>query len=640
MLNINTNLSGLIVQSSLKSSTNGLNTAIERMTTGFKINHAKDNAANFSINTKLSSKISSYMVAEENCSMGLDMINTTSEALSQMSNNLSKIRALAVQAQNGTYGKKSLNAITSEANELLAEINRINETASYNGIKLFSTGRAEVTNAGKELELNEQGFLQDIVKRDTSAMTKLADVDSTTALSAGTYSISTAEELAQLAEMTNAGFVSNNCEFVLSNDIDLSAYKSGEGWTPIGLKSKNAFVGKFDGNGYAITNLYINTTSIREGVGLFGYSIYSGSSAEIKNLKIIDCDITGMHGVGGILGGTSGSNNLQNCSVTGKITAKTGAAGGITAGGFQARTRYCYVNISVTAATNAGGISSGNNYGSTINSFAEGSVTGSKEVGGVVGAQYSGTFKNNKSLVTVKGKTQVGGLLGGATIAANSSYFGGSVTGDSKVAGVCGDIWNASGTIISDCIVEGTIRGNTSVAIFLGSANQNSQNSKIADCYYYGKNVGGLSVVAEGLTMTFENIKDITIPSDYTLQVGINSNEASSTLTCTTYIEFSGLQSVLNAGIEDAATLSKIDEIAKIVSLKQTELGTVSNRLESVLEQINIQYDNLISAQSTIRDADIAEESSAYIRNQILQQASATLLATANQTPAIALQLL
>ena len=59
-MKINTNLSSLIVQSGLKASTNGLNTAIECMTTGFKINHAKDNAANYSISTKLSSKISGY----------------------------------------------------------------------------------------------------------------------------------------------------------------------------------------------------------------------------------------------------------------------------------------------------------------------------------------------------------------------------------------------------------------------------------------------------------------------------------------------------------------------------------------------------------------------------------------------------
>ena len=58
------------------------------------------------------------------------------------------------------------------------------------------------------------------------------------------------------------------------------------------------------------------------------------------------------------------------------------------------------------------------------------------------------------------------------------------------------------------------------------------------------------------------------------------------------------------------------------------------------MEEISVQYENLLSSRSTLRDADIAEESSAYIRNQILQQASATLLATANQTPSIALQLL
>lgn len=59
-MKINTNLSSLIVQSGLKTSTNGLNQAIERMTTGFKIKHAKDNAVNYSISTKLSSKISGY----------------------------------------------------------------------------------------------------------------------------------------------------------------------------------------------------------------------------------------------------------------------------------------------------------------------------------------------------------------------------------------------------------------------------------------------------------------------------------------------------------------------------------------------------------------------------------------------------
>ena len=98
----------------------------------------------------------------------------------------------------------------------------------------------------------------------------------------------------------------------------------------------------------------------------------------------------------------------------------------------------------------------------------------------------------------------------------------------------------------------------------------------------------------------------------------------------------------INLSTSDNArkSLEKIDELIKRVNTKQTDYGAAYNRLESALETIGVSIDNLTSTQSTIRDSDIAEESSAHIRNQILQQAAATLMSTANQTPAIALQLL
>ena len=123
------------------------------------------------------------------------------------------------------------------------------------------------------------------------------------------------------------------------------------------------------------------------------------------------------------------------------------------------------------------------------------------------------------------------------------------------------------------------------------------------------------------------------------MQVGINS-DASSSITFNTTVEYGSFDLLYGLKMEDAGTLELLDSIIKQVNEKQTEIGAVQNRLESVLEQVGIAYENLVSTQSTIRDADISKESSAYIRNQILQQASATLLATANQTPAIALQLL
>ena len=125
--------------------------------------------------------------------------------------------------------------------------------------------------------------------------------------------------------------------------------------------------------------------------------------------------------------------------------------------------------------------------------------------------------------------------------------------------------------------------------------------------------------------------------SNYGLQVGIDGKNSSR-------IEFSiNLSydlSVVSDNISSDEALSAIDNFIAQLSEQSTVLGSVQNRLESVLEEITIQRDNLVSSRSTIKDADIAEVSSTYIQQQILQQASATLLATANQTPSIALQLI
>ena len=138
-------------------------------------------------------------------------------------------------------------------------------------------------------------------------------------------------------------------------------------------------------------------------------------------------------------------------------------------------------------------------------------------------------------------------------------------------------------------------------------------------------------------------IFNLNLPSiikEITLQVGI-SDKTSSQITFNTALALEDLDILRELGKDNSYDyLSLIDYIIESVNAKQTEFGAVENRLMSVLEEISIQYDNLVSSRSTLRDADIAEVSSEYIRQQILQQASATLLATANQSPAIALQLI
>ena len=171
MLSINTNLSSLMVQQNLTKSTNALNTAIERLTTGYKINHAADNAANYSITQNMSSKISSYGIAQDNIAMGMDMVATAQDSISLMQSHGERIMALWNQAQNGTYGNQSLQAIQSEVNARMAEIERLYNTTEYNGTSLLGYDMPDwtnevkasaVVNAGADITTNESGFIGDI----------------------------------------------------------------------------------------------------------------------------------------------------------------------------------------------------------------------------------------------------------------------------------------------------------------------------------------------------------------------------------------------------------------------------------------------------------------------------------------------
>ena len=156
-LTINTNLSALIVQKNLSAATVSLNSAIERMTTGYKINHAKDDAAGYSIAANWTAKISSLDIASENASMGLDMLKTAEENYSLITEHLQRVRDLTEQAANGTYGADSKAAIKAEITARLTEIDRISANAEFNGIPLMNgAGTAKTLQVGIDKTANSK----------------------------------------------------------------------------------------------------------------------------------------------------------------------------------------------------------------------------------------------------------------------------------------------------------------------------------------------------------------------------------------------------------------------------------------------------------------------------------------------------
>ena len=172
-LTINTNIASMIVQTNLNKATNSLNDAIERMTTGYKINSAGDNAAGFSISQKWQTHLSSLGVASDNAATGADMLTTLEDTYSLISTHLQRVRDLTEQAANGTYGSDSLKAINAEITARLQEIDRISGNCEFNGLKLMNGSLGNISlQVGLYSDTNSQIVLQSSLfsKGNTTAL--------------------------------------------------------------------------------------------------------------------------------------------------------------------------------------------------------------------------------------------------------------------------------------------------------------------------------------------------------------------------------------------------------------------------------------------------------------------------------------
>ena len=144
-LTINTNISSLVAQNNLAKATSSLNTAIERMTTGYKINHASDNAAGYSIARNWETQLGSLDVAADNAATGADMLTTLEDTYTLVTSHMQRVRDLTEQAANGTYGSQSLKAIQSEITARLEEVDRIAANCEFNGLRMMTGTMSDIS---------------------------------------------------------------------------------------------------------------------------------------------------------------------------------------------------------------------------------------------------------------------------------------------------------------------------------------------------------------------------------------------------------------------------------------------------------------------------------------------------------------
>ena len=308
--------------------------------------------------------------------------------------------------------------------------------------------------------------------------------------------------------------------FTASAEITV-CYAPANTWTAIGTLNKD-FCGVFNGDGYAVCGIYINTRNAIQ--GLFGINRHS----VIANLGVAESYIyADSYWVGGVVGCNYGT--VTNCYNTGSVVASGDNVGGVV--GFSDGTvTDCYNVGSVTGKENVGGVVGYNGYGTSAvtDCYNTGRVNGNRNVGGVIGFNCS-SITECYNTGNITGSNGVGGVIGGSNSSITDCYNTGSVTGRYHVGGVVGSVVRKDGSNshVTDCYNEGSITGDESVG---GVAGYNL--GTVTDCYNISivngnERVGGVvgyndSFVDEGTVTNCYNTGSITASNGVGGVVGYN----------------------------------------------------------------------------------------------------------------------
>ncbi|AYM90844.1 TPA: FliC/FljB family flagellin [Serratia fonticola] len=192
---INTNSLSLMAQNNLNKSQSSLGTAIERLSSGLRINSAKDDAAGQAISNRFTANIKGLTQASRNANDGISLAQTTEGALNEVNDNLQNIRRLTVQSQNGSNSSSDLQSIQDEISQRLNEINRISEQTDFNGVKVLS-GDQKLTiqvgaNDGETIDIDLKN-----INAKTLGLDKFSVADSIDPTAVGTTAVTSIDKMA------------------------------------------------------------------------------------------------------------------------------------------------------------------------------------------------------------------------------------------------------------------------------------------------------------------------------------------------------------------------------------------------------------------------------------------------------------
>jgi flagellin len=696
---INTNNNALFAQNSIYQVNKAQSNAMQQLSTGQRINSAKDDAAGLAIATRMTSDINGYAVAVQNSNQGMNMAQTADGALNNVNNILQTMRQLAVEASNGTMTSANRKSTQAEVAQLQKQIDSIAHTTASNGIQLLDGTAGNVilqtgVNQGntmtmsigsvqtKDIGIGSLASLTSIQANSTPAALSTGDllingVSVPASVATSDTSSSNLNEASSIAKAAAINSVSKNTGVTATVDP-----------TSVGGTSMTAaaLTGSLTINGVStasfstttdttisrqLTIQAINNISKETGVTASDSQTATGgvilSAADGRNIQVAFTTLTAAS-TGVTAAGTYGGQIELHSTTASPIEIGTTPSGtitnsGFTVGSYQPNQATVVTNLQTQAATAP--TSTFDATTMSINGVAIGATLAQDDTASYIDATNAvSSVSTNSSIAIAAAINRQTKLTGVSAVAApnviTGSTFTASATGAAglKINGVtiaAAATLGASNTLVDSMNAINQYSGQTGVAAVdngngLTLTAQDGRNIVIeATTAATAATQLGIPAAAIGAaTAPVTTYGKVQLVSDNKFTVAAGSSGTSTLenlgFNVGTYgganngLKINQIDVSSQSGAQSAITA--IDAAISTVSAIQSNVGAYENRLSSTVTNLQSMNTNMSSSRSTIQDTNYSTTTTALARSQIISQAATAMLAQANQSGQTVLSLL
>ncbi len=602
-LSINTNISSLTAQRAIADSKNDLETAMERLSTGSKINSASDDAAGLAMTQRMTAQIKGLNMAIKNSNDGIAMTKSIEGAIAEVSDMLQRMRELSIQAANGTNSASDRTYLQDEVNLLIQEITRVSANTRYNGSLIL-----DGTFINKQLQVGiEEGehitfSVDSVAANQIGAHTLVGNGvnPETPGATAPVNPITTAEDIeifgylgTKLIEASTEDTAKETAQKVNLSTSDTGVRAYAKTFAALSSGDATARTYNIKINDYQTGNFVISSTDVSDAVEAINrISGASGVTAKAENNKVVLFDSDGDD--------ITIENTKAGAEFVDLVVEKLGEDGVVSnvigqpirlgQSGASSNTLATFTQATGTLTKYASQEHSISDGTTTIKFTADADPTAAELQAGFRAASGYDSFKYDIGIA-------------GTTITFTAREPGVIQTAEKPIL-----------TAHSNVDDEGVLTDGTAGAS--------------ADATRVGGTLKFVSAMSFSVEQAGAGADDASAPKGY-----FNTGSQTAALIDLTQVKIS-----TEAGASDA--ISIIDAALDKVAQMRSDLGAIENRMEHTISNLMNIAEKTADSRSRLEDADFALESSRLAKNQVLQQAGTSMLSQANQMSQLVMELL